>query len=83
MKKLVLLTGLALIGVGQSFAAPPTKIAICHFDEEAGAWVKIAIPERAAQNHISKHDDALPEGASAETNTALDADCAAAAGGEG
>lgn len=83
MRIVLLVGGLVAILMGKSMAAPPVKVEVCHFDEEAGAWVKIRIPEQAAAKHMEKHDDALPGGATAETATQLDADCAAAAGDAG
>lgn len=59
--------------------APPVKVAICHFQEEAGTWKLMNLPEKPASRHLEKHDDAVPGGVTTLTGTQLDETCAAAA----
>jgi len=50
----------------------PSKVLLCHYDEEEGVWKKISISEKALPHHLEQHKmDALPGG------TILTSDCEA------
>ena len=39
----------------------PSKVLLCHYNEEEGVWEKISIPEEALDHHLERHEmDALP-----------------------
>ena len=41
----------------------PSKVLLCHYDEEEGVWKKISISEKALDHHLKQHKmDALPGG---------------------
>lgn len=79
MRKTVLVATSCVFLVAQAFAEPKPKVAVCHFDEEEGAWVSISISEQGAAAHLSHHDDAAPGAVTAQTGTQLDASCAVGA----
>jgi len=79
MRKTVLVATSCVFLAIEALAEPASKVSLCHFDEEEGAWVAISISEQGATAHMRNHDDAWPGTATAVTGTQLDATCAAGA----
>jgi hypothetical protein len=58
-----------------SVSAKNNKVDICHYQEENDRWKLLSLPQPAAAAHLEHHDDAIPSGTTAQTQTVLDADC--------
>jgi len=56
-------------------ASAAVKVDLCHFDATDAVWLLISVPQGAANSHLRRHDDAVPGGITAITQTQLDADC--------
>ena len=51
------------------------NVNICHFQEENDSWKLLSLPQPSSVAHLEHHDDAIASGFTAQTGTALDADC--------
>jgi len=76
MNKMILVSLACMVVSSSAQAAPKPKVTICHFDEESDTFVKLSLAQNAADKHLAKHDDGLPDGLTAESQTQLDANCA-------
>jgi len=50
------LAGTILFGAGSAFAGQTTKVAVCHFDKTANAWVEISVSTKGGAVHLAKGD---------------------------
>lgn len=79
MKSTCFLFLAATLCSAQALAAPPEKVAICHFSVDSGTWSAISIAAPAVDAHLRNHDDAIlvagVGGTTSQTGTALDANC--------
>lgn len=51
------------------------KTPICHHQQSLGTWTLTLLSLEAALEHLAIHDDAVPGGLTAITNTRLDNQC--------
>lgn len=65
----------AVVAPVAATAAPVEKEQICHFDEDTGSYHLLALPARAAQQHLRLHADGVPGKAVPGTSTLFDSKC--------
>jgi hypothetical protein len=54
---------------------PDVKTPICHYQKDLGTWKVTMLSPESLAAHLAKHNDALPGGISALSDTQLDMNC--------